>query len=128
MSQKNLSECFIQAGQYKAYYFDESQSCENCKADDDVTMINAPLLSFVYLLKSKASFLSSLSVSIYAFSLQLGILKYHDIYHLSFLLTWSRSYQSEEKKFGRIGSRRQFRYKVASYIINVEGHAVFVEQ
>jgi len=68
VSQKNLSECFIQAGQYKAYYFDESQSCENCKADDDITMINAPLLSFVYVLKSKGAFLPYLPVSICAFS------------------------------------------------------------
>ena len=55
MSNRSESDCYIQAGQYKAYVFDESKSCAGCKADDYVTMINAPLVGIVSTALSKGS-------------------------------------------------------------------------
>ena len=59
MSNRSESECYIQAGQYKAYVFDESKSCEGCQADDYVTMINAPLLGIVSTSISKGGIAAS---------------------------------------------------------------------
>ena len=47
VSSQSESDCYIQAGQYKSNVFDESKSCAGCKADDYVTMINAPLVGIV---------------------------------------------------------------------------------
>ena len=60
MSGRNESDCYIKAGQYKAYVFDESMSCKDCKADDKVTMINAPLVGLVSTFRSKSQFLQSI--------------------------------------------------------------------
>ena len=38
----------IEFGQKKTYFFDEGTSCEGCTKDDIVTVINAPLIGFVY--------------------------------------------------------------------------------
>ena len=38
----------IEFGQKKTYFFDEATSCEGCTKDDKVTVINAPLVGFVY--------------------------------------------------------------------------------
>ena len=38
----------IEFGQKKTYFFDEESSCEGCTKDDYVTVINAPLIGFVY--------------------------------------------------------------------------------
>eukprot|EP00095_Tigriopus_kingsejongensis_P001807 maker-scaffold10_size831480-snap-gene-1.12 protein:Tk01807 transcript:maker-scaffold10_size831480-snap-gene-1.12-mRNA-1 annotation:"scavenger receptor class b member 1" len=48
----NISEEFedqntLTYAQYKGYAFDQDTSCETCKADDNVIMINAPLLGII---------------------------------------------------------------------------------
>ena len=53
VSSQSESDCYIKAGQYKSYVFDESKSCAGCKADDYVTMINPPLVGIVSTALSK---------------------------------------------------------------------------
>ncbi len=38
-------------GQYKAYVFNKENSCETCDKDDQLTVINAPLVGIVYKMK-----------------------------------------------------------------------------
>ena len=38
---------FLLSGQYKYYTFLEELSCDGCKEDDEVNIINMPLLSLI---------------------------------------------------------------------------------
>ena len=53
MGNQTESSCYIKAGQYKAYVFDKAMSCKDCNEDDTITMINAPLIGLVEVLKKK---------------------------------------------------------------------------
>ena len=55
VSHQSESDCYIRAGQHKTYIFDESKSCAGCKADDYVTMINAPLVGIISTALSKGN-------------------------------------------------------------------------
>jgi hypothetical protein len=63
VSNQSVSDCFIRAGQYKAYVFDAAASCDGCTQDDPVTMINAPLIGLVAVFNSIGRFHSILPVS-----------------------------------------------------------------
>lgn len=58
VSNQSVSDCFIRAGQYKAYVFDAAASCDGCTQDDPVTMINAPLIGLVAVFNSVERFQS----------------------------------------------------------------------
>ena len=49
----------VQFGEKKTYFFDEATSCESCTKDDIVTVINAPLVVFMYQFASAGGILES---------------------------------------------------------------------
>ena len=42
------SDLFIQFGQYKAYYFDKETSCPECNKDDELKVLNVPLVGILF--------------------------------------------------------------------------------
>ena len=42
---------FIKFGQKKSYSFDKATSCDSCNKDDNVTVINAPMVGFQYIFR-----------------------------------------------------------------------------
>ena len=77
MGNQSESSCYIKAGQYKAYVFDKDKSCKECNEDDDITMINAPLIGLVEVFKKKGGSFANYLPVLRTKSIMLNIANYN---------------------------------------------------